>query len=63
MEMPLVVSRPTLISASAKGMVESFSGPESTSSLGRKRIYLEVVIPHFWGKFIFRLKLFQYPNR
>ena len=36
MAIPLDASRPMVISASESGMVESFKGPESTRSLGRK---------------------------
>ncbi len=40
-------SRPMVISPSDKGIVESFNGPESTTSLGRKASHPVPFLSHF----------------
>src|SRR6266404_34494 len=59
---PFDASLPTVTSPSDRGIVESFKGPESTSSLGRKLFYPAPFLSHFRHKFMRELKLFQYPN-
>ena len=52
-----------VISSSDSGIVESFKGPESTRSLGRKLIHPAPFLSQFGPKFIPELNLFHYPNR
>ncbi|MFZ0950421.1 MAG: hypothetical protein WAN19_20000, partial [Candidatus Sulfotelmatobacter sp.] len=40
-------SRPMVISPSDKGIVESFNGPDSTTSLGRKASHPVPFLSHF----------------
>src|ERR1700689_1724621 len=60
---PFDASRPMVSSSSERGIVESFRGPESTRSLGRKLSHLQQFISHFRPKFVPAMNLFQYPNR
>ncbi len=61
--MPLPASRPIEVSSSVRGVVESFNGPESAKSLGRKLSPSAPSLSQFLADLVPNRRLFQYPNR